>query len=532
MEYRTKSFIKNVTKESKIMILVDNDADGFSSAAMLFSYLSKQSYSNIVFEFSEGKSHGLKNVIDDIVSKKPNFLFIPDSSTNDIKEQQVLADSGIDYLILDHHDISSEILIKEKFLPIINNQSIENKDVNKEFTGVGMVYMFCKALDHNLDTNIADTLLHLFAVGQIGDVSDVSNLEIRYLMLKGFQQIKDHNLFSKSVEDDVSAHALSFSIIPLLNSVSRVGSIEDKSNLLNAMVLKTNENKQYEIRKRMKSPVDNKFHVIPVKTDFYTYETRELQRIKRKQKKSVEKSVSSLKNIHELEKFVVAVDEDNQVDPGQTGLIATQFAQKYQKPALVLLKHNEDTLTGSARGFEAIMPNFKDYLLQTSLFELCAGHANAFGVRIIHTNLVKLLNIQNEENSSNTTYGVDSIYTDRTPSSDEIIDFNVNRSLFGGAVGEPLIGFKGLNVNRFTIKIRGSVITFFINRISFILFKANEYLLNLFNPNSHSTLCFDIYGKPDINNFRNISTPQIIIEDIVEVSKTNEENTNFDSFVF
>lgn len=514
------------------MILVDNDADGFSSAAMLFSYLSTQNYSNVVFKFSEGKSHGLKTVIDGIVSEKPDFLLIPDSSTNDIKEQQVLVDSGIDYLILDHHDISSETLIKERFLPIINNQSIENKDVNKEFTGVGMVYMFCKALDHDLDTNIADTLLYLFAVGQIGDVSDVSNLEIRYLMLKGFPQIKDHNLFSKTVDENISPHALSFSIIPLLNAVSRVGTIEDKLNLLSAMVLKPNENKQYEIRKRMKSPVDNKLHVLPVKTDFYTYETRELQRIKRKQKKSVEKSVSSLKNIHELEKFVVAIDENNQVDPGQTGLIATQFAQKYQKPALVLLNINEDILAGSARGFEAVIPNFKDYLLQTNLFELCAGHANAFGVQIIHTNLVKLLDIQNEEKISNTTYGVDSIYTDRTPSSDEIIDFNVNRSLFGGAVGEPLIGFKGLNVSRFTIKIRGSVITFFINGISFILFKANEYLLNLFNPNSHSTLCFDIYGKPDINNFGNISTPQIIIEDIVEVSKTNEENTNFDSFVF
>ena len=63
-----------------------------------------------------------------------------------------------------------------------------------------MVYKFCQALDATLDKSYADEFLDLVAIGQVGDISDISENEVRNLVFSGLKNIK--NKFIKTVLSD------------------------------------------------------------------------------------------------------------------------------------------------------------------------------------------------------------------------------------------------------------------------------------------------------------------------------------------
>lgn len=79
--------------------------------------------------------------------------------TNDIKECQQLQEMGCSVIILDHHiqDIENPYAI------IINNQTSDYP--NKELSGVGVTWQFCRYLDSLLKQNFADQYLDLVALG-------------------------------------------------------------------------------------------------------------------------------------------------------------------------------------------------------------------------------------------------------------------------------------------------------------------------------------------------------------------------------
>lgn len=542
MDYWSHRFLDDTDVYSKVRILVDNDADGMTSSAMLYLYLKKINYENIDFIFSKGKSHGLSNVINTIIKEHPDFLFIPDSATNDVTQQANLTANSIPYLILDHHDIDPATPVIEKYLPIINNNRADNLDtVNPNFTGAGMAYMFCKQLDAILGHSYADELLYLFAIGQVGDVSDVSDLEIRHLMLTGFDQL-DTPLLSKIVDSEhVSPHELSFSIIPKINAVCRVGSIEDKRNLLNGLVTnKPTDDLSYEIRRRTRSPKDNKIHVLPVASDYYEWESRQLNSVKSRQESSVKRSLKALEHIYETANFVAAVDYGDSFEAPQTGLIATKLANQYQKPALVLRSiadpHNDEetTLSGSGRGFSMIMSDFKGYLLATGQFEFCAGHPNAFGVGIKPENFQQLLKqVEAPVTVAKTPYTVDKVYLNSTPPLSEITEFDQNRVLFGGRVKDPALGFVGLKVAKNTVGYKGTTLTFMVNGLKFLMWGAQQGFVDKLFRSSGNYFYVDIYGEPDVSRYSRNSAEQILIRDIMLSQPIQSESViNFKDFMF
>src|SRR5699024_2917866 len=184
---------------------------------------------------------------------------------NDIKQHQRLLDNGIDFIVLDHHEVlpeSIEHLNTTENGVVVNNQLL---DMNKNYTGVGMVYIFLKYVNslENLDLDI-DKYLDLVALGQVADVSNVADKEIRYYVTKGLNNI--NNLFIKSVMErkglqEMTGRDASFSIISMINAVTRIGSLEDKRELFDALVSESLETTTVEVRKKNKST--GKFDKIP-----------------------------------------------------------------------------------------------------------------------------------------------------------------------------------------------------------------------------------------------------------------------------
>ena len=72
--------------EEKILIVVDSDNDGFTSATIMYNYLKDlDPYCNIDYILHEGKQHGLQDHIKSLVDggEKYGLIILPDSSSND-----------------------------------------------------------------------------------------------------------------------------------------------------------------------------------------------------------------------------------------------------------------------------------------------------------------------------------------------------------------------------------------------------------------------------------------------------------------
>ena len=100
-----------IKKKEKIGILIDSDADGILSSALLYSFLKKYlNVKDIVIYNHIGKQHGLvqneqENIISQIVQSDISLLFCPDSASNDVEQVNLLKEYGVDVIILDHHEI-------------------------------------------------------------------------------------------------------------------------------------------------------------------------------------------------------------------------------------------------------------------------------------------------------------------------------------------------------------------------------------------------------------------------------------------
>lgn len=536
-------YIQN-NKSKYVYILVDNDADGFTSAAFMYKYLTNFGIT-ARFIFTPGKNHGIKHysVKNKIGSlNRVGVLIIPDASLS-LKDIDFLDQWHVPYLIIDHHDLNYQNVDKDLSHHIFNNQWEDTK-INQQFTGVGMVYLFCKLLDRLNHTNYADKYLYFLSVGQVGDVSDISDPEIRYYVKKGFNQMVSSELLKLTTATDrLSAHELSFSIIPKINAVCRTGSLHDKNELIKAMV--DDEPKDLiQISFRRKSHADNKFHKHYKKVSAYYAEAKKLDKIKAKQKRAVKKSLKALKDIYETKSFIVALDKTGSFQQEEAGLIATQLSSKYQKPTLVLRTCGKPGYyKGSARGNTKVMKDFRRFCNQTQKFVYALGHPSAFGVMISDSKLDDLLNEYKNVNLSDKgiTYDVDNLYLDDVPSKKDIVAFDDNRDLFGGSVKEPSLGFVGLKADN--IVTRGSLLLINAHGLKFIMFNCPSDIKRYVKYQSdkpkygipQSEPYLDIVGTPDINRFMKWHYPQIIINNIKitqPFNKSNNVSEDFDNFYF
>ena len=370
--------LKHIKKDSKIALPVDADLDGYTSASVFVKTM-KEINVNVDALIDEGKTHGLTdNIMNDIIGNY-DLVIIPDAGSNDIEQHKKLLDNGIDFIVLDHHEVKEEVVDKLNTSEngiVINNQLLH---MNKNYTGVGMVYIFLKYVNflENLDLDI-DKHLDLVALGQIGDVSNVADKEIRYYVTKGLNNV--NNLFIKATMErkglkEMTGRDASFSIISMVNAVTRVGTIEEKYELFNAIVSDSTETTTVEVRKKNKST--GKFDKIPTEMTIHDIIVKKCESIKTKQDKIVKEAMKKVEYIHDNNVVIGLLDED--VPSSVTGLIAMKVSDKHRKPVMIGKKY-DTYIAGSGRAPDGL--DFKGILTSSGLFTYVAGHKSAFGWRI------------------------------------------------------------------------------------------------------------------------------------------------------
>lgn len=388
-------YINNVNENKRIGLLIDCDADGFCSAAMIYNYTKHLNPNiEITYYLHTGKQHGLSKdiVIDDDIE----FLIIPDAATNDAEQCKVLKDRGVDILILDHH-------IKEVDNPyaiVVNNQCSPDYD-NKQLCGAGMVYRFLQVVDEETWNDYADTMLDFVALANIADVMDMRSFETKYLVDCGLKQIVNRGIEAFvegqrfQIKGDLIVHHVEWHITPLINAVCRVGSQEDKEILFKSFI--GDESEEYDAKK--KDSETGKF--VPIKEDVYAHAFRVAKNCKSRQDNAVKKLMPKVRewiDSHGVaDNAVIFGRLPSDVDGVYTGLIAIKIANEYRKPTLILRKV-DDKWSGSGRNFDRCpLDSFKDLLDSTNQFDFVAGHDNAFGAMIEGDNVKAAIDYCNDK---------------------------------------------------------------------------------------------------------------------------------------
>ena len=524
-----KMLIKHISQNDKVLIQVDSDCDGYTSAALLINYLyclfPSFVNNNISYRVHMGKQHG---IIPDTIPEDVKLVIAPDSSSNDYEAHEYLNLSGVDVLVIDHHEADHI----SKYACVINNQLCDYP--TKSLSGVAMVWKFCCYIDMLLKTDHAQKFLDLVALGLVADMMDVRDFETRRLIDKGLQQIRNP-YFRGAIDKDqfhftneITPIGVAFYIAPLINATTRVGTQEEKLMLFESML----DFRGYELVPSTKRGCKGQAETRVEQA------CRNCTNIKSRQTKirdnSLERIEQIIVNQNLLSNKILIVQLDDLItDRNLTGLIANQLMSEYQRPVLILNKiENEDgtiTWEGSGRGYDkSRLKDFRGFLENNKYVMYAEGHANAFGIGIKDEDISAFIASTNSALDGfdfTPIYNVDFIYKSDELTPDEVIDIAGMKSLWGQGVEEAEIAVEGIKVHKDNIRIlspdKNPTLKIMLpNGINFMKFRSSEEEYDkLYSELGYVTI--NIVGECERNIWNNKISPQVMIKDYEIVDRAN-----------
>lgn len=523
---------KHIKLNSRILLIVDSDCDGFCSSAILMNYLHCHFPSwienNWDYFIHSGKQHGLEDVMQEAEWQKYNLIVCPDSASNDYTYHAELRQSNIDCLVLDHHladgGYSHDAIT-------INNQLSENYP-NKALCGGGVVWQFCRYIDSIMGTNYAIEYEDLAALSLIGDMMDVSQIETHQIIKDGLERIKNPffvemmNRQKFQFEGGITPFGIAFYIVPYINAMTRSGTMEEKQLMFEAMLEWRSDEMIPSTKRGCKGQIEPR----------HEQAGRICVNVKSRQKKAQDASLANIESLIEDEnlldnKLLVLRVPSDQVDKNLAGLIANQLANKYAHPTLVLRIINQPDgsvlYAGSARNYNnSKLENFRDFCLGTGQVQMAQGHQSAFGCAIEAN---KFDDFVLETNNQLSTFDFSPCYlVDLETSADQLTDQDVftiasNADIWGQGLDEPLIAITDIKITSDSIQWLGNdkktlKLTFPGRKTNMIKFHIKDEEKELLDPQG-GILTLTAIGKCALNHFNGNITPQIMLEDFEIVNR-------------
>ena len=526
---------KHAELNSRVLIIVDSDCDGYCSSAILMNYLHRLFPSwienNWDYFLHNGKQHGLEDVLEqcDWLAKGYKLIICPDSASNDYNQHQILKIHNVDCLILDHHLADGGY---SKDAVTINNQLSENYP-NKALCGGGVVWQFCNYIDSLMGVQYAIEYEDLAALANIGDMMVVSEIETHQIIKDGLDRINNPffvemmNRQKFQFEGGITPFGIAFYIVPYINAMTRSGTIEEKQLMFEAM-LEWRSNEMIPSTKRgCKGQIESR----------HEQAGRTCVNVKSRQKKAQDASLANIETLIENDnllnnKLLVLRVPGEQVDKNLAGLIANQLANKYARPTLVLRtiedeKGNIIEYAGSGRNYSnSKLEDFRQFCLDTGLVQLAQGHASAFGCIIEANQFNDFIEVTN--NQLLTFDFSPCYYVDLEVSADQLTDQDVftignNAELWGQGLDEPLIAITDIKITKDSVQYLGNdkktlKITFPGRKTNMIKFHMKDEEKELLNA-QEGTLTLTAIGKCTLNHYNGNVTPQIMLEDFEIVNR-------------
>lgn len=503
-------------ENSNILIVVDCDVDGFTSASIIWLYIKKIAPNQkLSYILHEHKEHGLQDHMDAFDGNIfYDLVILPDSSSNDFEYHELLGKMGTKCLILDHHDIEPETELSEHSV-IINNQ-LSELYTNKELTGAGVTWQFCRYYDLQESTCYSDDLIDLAALGICGDMGSILNIENRYIMKQGFSNIKNY-LFkqaiakqSYSMGNAITPISVAFYIVPMMNAMIRVGTMEEKERLFLGFV---DGHRQVECNKRGAKGTTEEVAIESL---------RECTNAKAKQGRITDQMVDKLEQKiykHDLlsnKILFVRLDDDDDFPSEINGLIAMKLAARFKRPTIIARLNEDGYDKGSIRNVSnCALEDLKQFLNDSGYFEWVQGHANAAGACILDSKLhdfhMYANDVLQDLDFNENSYDVNFIRSGEDTDIEEMVyELAGSPEIWGQGNSEPMICVKDILISDFTIMgAKKDTLKFEKNGVSYIKFHANDMINELQKCNE---IKITIVGRANINEWMGNQSAQIFIE--------------------
>ena len=527
---------------SRILIQVDCDVDGYTSAALLYNFLLLNFPTDLVgridYQVHDDKVHGL-TITEDILNKHYDLIFVPDAGSNQNEDFKKLHDLGIQIIVLDHHEVEEETTDAI----IVNNQSSPLYE-NKALSGVGVVWQFCRCLgDTYKVVHPANEFLDLVALGLCADMMDMRQLETRALIMEGVYQmqynLKKCNPFIKallekqaySIGSTITPMSITFYIAPLINAVTRVGTHEERLRVFEAFLI---DKAKVSVKSTKRGAAADATETICEQA------ARNVTNIKNRQKKISDQAVSEYKLMLTSDwtplNSLVIIDTYGKLNKNLNGLVANQLLGAFHRPAIVgtvyEAEDGSERFAGSARGIDSsVCPDFRQFVLDSGLVDFAQGHPSAFGISLPLENLPKLIEYTNEHlhyTDSIAEYFVDFLIdgTTSTDIDEVVVSLGNYPELWSGSNGvpEPLVGLQNFQISKSQLMLMSPdknptlKIKMKNGNTALIKFHMSKEAFNEIAPNDYTDAIIDAVGTCTINEWNGNLTPQILLKDF-EVKK-------------
>lgn len=437
-------FLSHVKAGSKITVYGDYDADGVTSLTE-FHYLSKAiCYNNITViapdRFSDGYGVTVKRV-EKIAESGTKLLVTVDNGITAIDAIKRARELGLDVLVLDHHELAEGSDFPDA--NVVVDLHVTGADPQTGFDdlcGAGLTLRFAEMVIRNAGRVMSKErysmiMQQLYAIAAIGTVADVVSLthDNRYIVKKGLAALNAGQIpegikaFIKAmnINDEVTAETIAFGLAPAINAAGR---LEEDGALRVVSVFCASSIFASKIATEVE-------HLVELNNE-------------RKQlvEEEVERAISILK-VHKNDRVVIYVNRFGQ--PGIMGLVASELAKQFKRPAFALC--GDVDLKGSGRTFGDV--NIYEALCEVSdLLTSFGGHPQACGLGFKRDNLIAIKEKLNKllpevQNADDVYYDIE--LTDVTDSAD-ILDKLKSLEPFGCGNPTPrfLLNFNAGNVFR------------------------------------------------------------------------------------
>jgi single-stranded-DNA-specific exonuclease len=350
-------------------------------------------------------------------------------------------------------------------------------------------------------------------------MGSVLSLENRYIMKKGFDNIQNYFFFralekqSFSMGGKINPTTVAFYIVPMMNAMIRVGTMDEKQRLFMALI---NGHEKVPCNKRGAKGTTEEVAIESL---------RECTNAKAKQGRITDQMVERLEqkiykyDLLENKILFVRLDEDDDFPSEINGLIAMKLAARFKRPAIVARLNEEGYDRGSIRNVsDCELTDLKAFLNESGYFEYVQGHANAAGCSINDKNLrdfhVYANNVLQNINFNEGAYDVN---FERAASDKDlellIYELGAQPELWGQGNPEPLVYVHDIYVNPLEIQVMGAkkdTLKIEKNGIAYMKFRATDMIEQL---NKCNEIKMNVVGRANINEWMGNETPQIFIED-------------------
>lgn len=227
MEAAVERISRALKEHEKILVYGDYDVDGITSTVLLYTYLRRQGADVVYRVPTRVEGYGLHE--SDVLwaaEQGVTLLITVDNGISLVPQVALANEKGIDVVVTDHHQPPEEL---PPAVAVVDPHRADCESTCKHYAGVGVAFMLVCALEGDGEA-VLSQYGDLLTLGTIGDVMPLTGF-MRDLMRRGIELLNASTrpglLALRRVagyeDKELSARAVSFSLVPRLNAAGRMG---------------------------------------------------------------------------------------------------------------------------------------------------------------------------------------------------------------------------------------------------------------------------------------------------------------------